>query len=217
MSETAYWTKEVAGILNVGVSTVRKYAKILEEHGHTFHRNQQNQRGFFDSDIELMSHMIELMNKQGLTLETAAKQTIREYGSEDPPKREPAESQGSSPSLPAVNDDQIRELVESNQEQFNQLVQAFKAMHSEIQEVKRTNEQLSSALEEAEKSNQSAIQAYKSLEEEVINQREYIDNSIRSRDEELTKTMRSMIENRERKQPEERKKRNWLQFLNPKQ
>lgn len=69
--EAIYNPGDVADLLNVKESTLRKYSLLLEKYGYTFHKNERGQRGYFDSDIVVLRRMTDLKNG-GMTLEKAA-------------------------------------------------------------------------------------------------------------------------------------------------
>ena len=71
-NQIVYSPKEVAGLLNVEPVTLRNYAKILEEHGYTFLKNEKNQRGYVDRDIIAFRKLISFKNQVDMTLERAA-------------------------------------------------------------------------------------------------------------------------------------------------
>lgn len=75
----AYSPKEIAGMLNIGDSTLRKWCIALEEHGYIFTRTDNKRRMFFDKDIIVLKHLRELIQVQNLSLENASKVVTTKY------------------------------------------------------------------------------------------------------------------------------------------
>ncbi|MBJ8055043.1 MerR family transcriptional regulator [Bacillus cereus] len=74
--QNVYWTREVAELLGVKEGTIRKYARLLEDRGYNFHRNDHDQRGFFDKDVIILRKIQELRKSKSMTLEDAANAII---------------------------------------------------------------------------------------------------------------------------------------------
>ncbi len=74
--QNVYWTREVAELLGVKEGTIRKYARLLEDRGYNFHRNDHDQRGFFDKDVIILRKIQELSKSKSMTLDDAANAII---------------------------------------------------------------------------------------------------------------------------------------------
>ncbi|MDC3422861.1 DNA-binding protein, partial [Aquibacillus koreensis] len=68
-NKVVYDTKQVAELLDVASSTVRKYCDYLEKSGYDFHKNEHGHRGFFDHDVIVFRKLIEY--KRAMSLEKA--------------------------------------------------------------------------------------------------------------------------------------------------
>lgn len=77
--EDAYWGKEIAEILQIGDSTLRKWCLSLENQGHIFMRGQHNSRAFVERDLLILRRMKELIQNKGITLETASEIVISRF------------------------------------------------------------------------------------------------------------------------------------------
>jgi DNA-binding transcriptional MerR regulator len=75
----AYSPKEIAGMLDIGDSTLRKWCIALEEQGYFFTRTDNKRRLFFDKDIIVLKHLRELVQVQHLSLENATKVVTTKY------------------------------------------------------------------------------------------------------------------------------------------
>lgn len=77
--ETTYWNKELASILGIGDSTLRKWCIELEKNGYEFYKDKQGNRAFTDRDAFAMRKFKELVQTRQLTLENAASAVISTF------------------------------------------------------------------------------------------------------------------------------------------
>lgn len=70
-----YSPKEMADILNIQPSTLRRYSSTLEEQGYKIERNNQNHRFYKEADIVIFQHII-TGTQENLTLEEAIDQAV---------------------------------------------------------------------------------------------------------------------------------------------
>lgn len=70
--QKAYWPREVADLLDISESTLRKYCLILEEKGYKFLRGDNNRRAYLDRDVIALRKFMELSQNKNITLEDAA-------------------------------------------------------------------------------------------------------------------------------------------------
>lgn len=73
-----YSTKEVAGIVDIAESTVRKYSQLLEGNGFQFERNASGYRIFTDKNIEVFIDFQKVC-MEGNSINDAAKIVARKY------------------------------------------------------------------------------------------------------------------------------------------
>lgn len=74
--QAVYGTRDVADILGVQESTVRKYASLLEDFGYSYLKNEYGHRAFFDRDLIVLRKMLSLKKDADMTLEDAAKSVV---------------------------------------------------------------------------------------------------------------------------------------------
>jgi DNA-binding transcriptional MerR regulator len=110
-----YWNKEVAELLKVGDSTLRKWCILFEERGYTFLKDEQSRRGFRDQDIVLLRRFRDLTKQAGMTLENAANAVLTR--DESPDRTEVVLSK--TEERWTFNANALKEYIE-RQEQFNQ-------------------------------------------------------------------------------------------------
>lgn len=101
--EDAYWGKEIAEILQIGDSTLRKWCLSLENQGHVFMRGQHNSRAFVERDLLLLRRMKELIQNKGITLETASEIVISRFNQTEGTASVLRENTAEEQTLPAVS------------------------------------------------------------------------------------------------------------------
>lgn len=78
--ENTYWSREIAEILQIGNSTLRKWCQLFESLGYRFIKDKDERRAFTDHDAIAFRHFKELTQGKGIALETAAKAVIERFG-----------------------------------------------------------------------------------------------------------------------------------------
>lgn len=78
--EKAYTTKEISLTLDIGDSTLRKWAIALEKNGYQFIRNDQNNRLFVDADLVVLQHFKQLVQEHNTPLGNAAMLIVDRFG-----------------------------------------------------------------------------------------------------------------------------------------
>lgn len=74
--ERIYSSNDVASLLQIQNSTLRKYCLMLSKEGYVFHKNSKGVRGFFDQDIIVLRKVIEIKKNPDMTLERACKAVV---------------------------------------------------------------------------------------------------------------------------------------------
>jgi phage antirepressor YoqD-like protein len=72
VTNNSYWCKDVADLLQIGESTLRKWCLSLEDKGYVFKRGQHKSRVFLDHGILVLRKMKELIQEKCLVLKTAS-------------------------------------------------------------------------------------------------------------------------------------------------
>lgn len=75
-SQVVYGSGDVAKLIDIQESTLRKYCLILQEHGYEFLKNEHGHRAFFDADIIALRKFITFKNDADMTLNDAAKSVV---------------------------------------------------------------------------------------------------------------------------------------------
>src|SRR5699024_7483054 len=83
-TEKAYYTSEVATMLDMAVPTIRKYAQTLERKGYVFLKTQntkkQQSRLFVNKDITVLRYLKDIRSKGNTTVEQASSIVIERFG-----------------------------------------------------------------------------------------------------------------------------------------
>ncbi|KZE48746.1 hypothetical protein AV540_15900 [Brevibacillus parabrevis] len=163
--ERTYSGREVAEMLGIGASTLRKWSMLLEQHGYWFLRDSQNRREYRQLDVSCMKRFYRLTKDQLIPQEEAA-QMIVSQNQVETSRNETAVAVALAPvTHPAVNEDAL-EALEAIDEKLHAL-----ALH-----VKQQDE------------NQQALLA------RLEKQEAYIRTSLKERDRRLTKAMSDIID-----------------------
>jgi len=75
-NQLIYSPNDIATLLNLKVSTIRKYANVLQKAGYHFHKNDKGHRGYYDHDVIALKKLIEIKSHPDMTLEQAANAVV---------------------------------------------------------------------------------------------------------------------------------------------
>ncbi|MFT9494236.1 MULTISPECIES: hypothetical protein [Bacillota] len=75
-SQSIYSSGDVATILKIQESTLRKYCIMLEKAGYKIHKNEHGHRGFYDKDVITLKKLLEIKKHPDMTLEQACNAVI---------------------------------------------------------------------------------------------------------------------------------------------
>lgn len=163
--ERTYSGREVAEMLGIGASTLRKWSMLLEQHGYWFLRDSQNRREYRQLDVSCMQRFYRLTKDQLIPLEEAAQMIVSQTKVETT-RNETAVAVALAPvTHPVANEDAL-EALEAIDEKLHAL-----ALH-----VKQQDE------------NQQALLA------RLEKQEAYIRTSLKERDRRLTKAMSDIMD-----------------------
>lgn len=130
--QNVYWTREVAELLGVKEGTIRKYARLLEERGYNFHRNNHDQRGFFDKDVIILKKIQELSKNKSMTLDDAANVIVSMHSNNE-----------LTPITPPATDENTHNIT-----RYEHITEAFQTLTQENNELKKLLETISSEISE---------------------------------------------------------------------
>lgn len=78
-SEKAYWNHEVAKVLGIGESTLRKWCIELEKNGYEFVKGAKDSRAFLEHDLQALMHFKQLTKTDKIPQETAAQSVVEKF------------------------------------------------------------------------------------------------------------------------------------------
>lgn len=150
-SQSVYISKDVAMMLKVQESTLRKYCIMLEEHGYHFHKNEHGHRGFLDNDVITLRKLIEIKSHPDMTLKQSCSAVMTWVREKDMSK---------------VDTDVITEDTQHD-ERYNELKEMI-AQQNEIlkQMAMKLDEQQRYIDERLEKRDQKLMGAIREMQEE---------------------------------------------------
>lgn len=145
--ERAFFNKDVARILGIGDSTVRKWCLELEKNGYNFVRGHKESRAFLQLDITALNYFQNLTKEGSYSLEQAAKIVVERFKD-----RRDSDIAASVPSnserSPSVAETYLKQLVELQKEQIEQnrellqkLSERDKIIEEQMRYISRMNEQ----------------------------------------------------------------------------
>lgn len=71
-----YGTKDIANMVDIAESTVRKYAQALEKAGYRFIKNENGFRIYTDNDVFVFNEVKNLSKKNAMPVERIAKMIV---------------------------------------------------------------------------------------------------------------------------------------------
>src|SRR5699024_7337439 len=77
--EKAYTSSEMAQILDIGTSTLRKWCLSLEENGYQFSKDDYQRRFFIDRDIVALKHFKQLVQTGKMPLSKASNVVVPKF------------------------------------------------------------------------------------------------------------------------------------------
>ncbi|WP_179876799.1 DUF3967 domain-containing protein [Bacillus wiedmannii] len=132
LTQKIYNAGDVAQLLEVKDSTVRKYAQTLEKVGYKFYKNENGYRGYFDKDIIAMRHLIQYSKHPDMTLESAEKAVVSTNSEGDIPQ----------------GVDMAREVAQESSQAYDDLLKEFQNFKEQQM---KFNQELISKIEQRDK------------------------------------------------------------------
>ena len=76
VKQSIYSSSDMAMLLNIQESTLRKYCIMLEEAGYKFHKNELGHRGFLHNDVIALKRLIEIKQHPDMTIKQACNAVV---------------------------------------------------------------------------------------------------------------------------------------------
>lgn len=150
-SQAVYISKDVATMLKIQESTLRKYCIMLEEQGYHFHKNEHGHRGFMDNDVITLRKLIEIKSHPDMTLKQACNAIMTWVKEKD---------------VSTVDTDVITEN-EQHDERYNELKEMIQQQNEMLKQMAmKMDEQQRYIDERLEKRDQQLMSAIREIQEE---------------------------------------------------
>lgn len=78
-AEKAYWNHEIAKVLGIGESTLRKWCLELEKNGYEFVKGAKDSRAFLEHDLQALTYFKQLTKNEKIAQEKAAQSVVEKY------------------------------------------------------------------------------------------------------------------------------------------
>ncbi|WP_404456830.1 DUF3967 domain-containing protein (plasmid) [Virgibacillus necropolis] len=124
-SENIYNASDVATLLNLKLSTLRKYASVLENAGYKYHKNNKGHRGYFDKDVIALRKLIEIKSSPDMTLVRSANAVMSWVKEMDV---SPNDTTDIAPNERYISYDTFKEFQANQEEQIQQVIDLNKEL-----------------------------------------------------------------------------------------
>lgn len=152
--EVVYGGVDVANLLHIQESTVRKYALMMEDHGYKFYKNDHSHRGYYDKDVIAMRKLIQFKNHPNMTLKQACNALMTWLAEEDK----------------AEDDIAVGTSQERDNREYNQILQELEAIKKQQEKQEEFNalliQQLKRQQEHLDQNHQALVEIVKEKEEQ---------------------------------------------------
>lgn len=153
-SENIYNASDVATLLNLKLSTLRKYASVLENAGYKYHKNNKGHRGYFDHDVIALRKLIELKSSPDMTLVQSAnavmswvkEKNVSPNDTTDVAPKERHISYDTFKEFQVNQEEKIQQVIDLNKELLTRLDQQQEYLDNRL---KQRDEQLMNALNQS--------------------------------------------------------------------
>jgi hypothetical protein len=149
-----YTSSDMATLLKIQESTLRKYCIMLEEAGYKFHKNELGHRGFLNNDVIALKRLLEIKKHPDMTLKQACN-AVTVWVKEN-----------------SVTDRDTTDITKHDQhnDSYNTLSHQFKDFQEQ------------------------QMQFNQELLNQLKQQQEFIETSLKERDQKLTEALRETLE-----------------------
>jgi biotin operon repressor len=76
-------SRDVATLLEIKESTLRKYALMLEDAGYKFHKNEYGHRMYFESDVIVLRKLLDIKSHPDMTLKQSTEKIVERVEDSD--------------------------------------------------------------------------------------------------------------------------------------
>jgi len=211
--ETIYSPKDVAGQLEIQLSTLRKYSELLEKSGYGFHKNERGHRGYYDGDVMALRKFMELKERSGMSLEMAAKGVISWSKGTDMAVNA---TQELTPHKPDMNDIQtLHEMINEQSELIDKQNDLLKMVVGKLVELEGRQKSQEERFIQRESLHMNAIESLQQQHKFITERSEQTNKKESKRDEQLAQLIQEVKETRKQIAAAEEKKEKsfWARLL----
>jgi DNA-binding transcriptional MerR regulator len=83
MNKASYWSQDVYKMLDLGASTLRRWAAELEKKGYQFEKDENKRRRYYEHDVSVLRSIKEMNEHQGMTIDEAINTVIATHNRSD--------------------------------------------------------------------------------------------------------------------------------------
>lgn len=171
-----YGTKDIANMVDIAESTVRKYAQALEKAGYRFIKNENGFRIYTDNDVFVFNEVKNLSKKNAMPVERIAKMIVFN-------QKQKIRDEAESDTL---------EKIQSNQQESSDIAQYDNRFNKLMDQLDKLN-----MIEDIVKELQEIKEVNRQLTERVQEQEKFIKESLEKRDRQLMESLNHALEFRQ--------------------
>ncbi|EHL79326.1 MerR family transcriptional regulator [Bacillus smithii] len=171
-----YGTKDIANMVDIAESTVRKYAQALEKAGYRFIKNENGFRIYTDNDVFVFNEVKNLSKKNAMPVERIAKMIVFN-------QKQKIRDEAESDTL---------EKIQSNQQESSDIAQYDNRFNKLMNQLDKLN-----MIEDIVKELQEIKEVNRQLTERVQEQEKFIKESLEKRDRQLMESLNHALEFRQ--------------------
>lgn len=171
-----YGTKDIANMVDIAESTVRKYAQALEKAGYKFIKNENGFRIYTDNDVFVFNEVKNLSKKNAMPVERIAKMIVFN-------QKQKIRDEAESDTL---------EKIQSNQQESSDIAQYDNRFNKLMDQLDKLN-----MIEDIVKELQEIKEVNRQLTERVQEQEKFIKESLEKRDRQLMESLNHALEFRQ--------------------
>ncbi|MYL43907.1 hypothetical protein [Virgibacillus salexigens] len=120
-----YSANDIAILLNLKISTIRKYANVLQKAGYHFYKNEKGHRGYYDNDVIVLKKLIEIKSHPDMTLEQAANAVVSWVNQSSVSGSDTSDNMNKKR---YISYDEFREFQNKQEEQMQQVINLNKEL-----------------------------------------------------------------------------------------
>lgn len=152
--QKAYWTHEIAEMLDVSHATLRKWCIELEKQGYTFLKGENNSRAYLVRDIDLLINLKQHLRTGKRTIENAVQQALSEINnlpSNDPRTTEKSLERGAFEQVFEELNKRLDRQEEFNKKVLERMEERDKNLMIVLNELREQKKQLASTEQKSKK------------------------------------------------------------------